>query len=82
MYNSNLKLYVLPRWEDYPLRRVTSIEVEDWLKTLKYLAAGSRAKIRNLMSTIFRHAIRWGWIGQHENPITLVRVSAKRQVGV
>jgi site-specific recombinase XerD len=30
------------------------------------------------MSTIFRHAIRWGWVGQNENPITLVRVSAKR----
>lgn len=79
VYNSNLKLYVLPRWGDYPLRRVTSIEVEDWLKTLKHLAPSSRAKIRNLMSTIFRHAIRWGWIGQHENPITLVRVSAKRK---
>ena len=78
VYNSNLKLYILPRWGDYSLRRVTSVEVEDWLKTLKHLAPGSRAKIRNLMSTIFRHAIRWGWIGQHENPIKLVRVSAKR----
>lgn len=78
VYNSNLKLYILPRWGDYPLRRVTSVEVEDWLKTLKHLAPGSRAKIRNQMSTVFRHAIRWGWIGQHENPIALVRVSGKR----
>ena len=78
VYNTNLKLYIVPRWGDYPLRRVASVEVEDWLKTLK-LAPSSRAKIRNLMSTVFRHAIRWGWIGQYENPITLVRVSAKRK---
>jgi hypothetical protein len=72
VYNTNLKLYIVPRWGEYPLRRVTSVEVEDWLKTLK-LAPGTRTKIRNMMSTIFRHAIRWGWIGQHENPIAFVR---------
>lgn len=71
-------LYIVPRWGEYPLQRVTSVEVEEWLKVLK-LAPSSRAKIRNLMSTVFCHAIRWGWIGQHENPITLVRVSAKRK---
>jgi integrase len=77
VYNTNLKLYIVPRWGEYPLRRVTSVEVEDWLKTLK-LAPGTRTKIRNMMSAIFRHAIRWGWIGQHENPIAFVRCSAKR----
>ena len=41
------------------------------------LANGSKAKIRNLMHSIFNHAIRWEW---HErNPITQVRQSAKRQ---
>jgi integrase len=78
VYNSSLKLYIVPRWGDYPLRRVTSVEVEEWLKTLK-LAPSSRTKIRNLMSTIFRHAIRWGWLGQNENPIALVRCSGKRK---
>lgn len=78
VYNSNLKLYILPRWGDYPLRRVMSVEVEEWLKTLKHLAPGSKAKIRNLMSTIFRHAIRWGWLSQNENPIALVRCSSRR----
>lgn len=78
VYNSNLKLYILPRWGDYPLRRVTSVEVEDWLKMLKHLAPGSKAKIRNLMSTIFRHAIRWGWLAQNENPIAFVRCSSRR----
>ena len=79
VYNSNLKLYILPRWGDYPLRRVSSVEVEEWLKTLKHLAPGTKAKIRNVMSTIFRHAIRWGWLGQHENPIALVRCSSRRR---
>ncbi|MHB8303801.1 MAG: tyrosine-type recombinase/integrase [Acidobacteriaceae bacterium] len=57
---------------------MSSVEVEDWLKTLK-LAPSSRAKIRNLMSTVFRHAIRWGWLNQNENPIAMVRVSSKRK---
>ncbi|MFT4111866.1 tyrosine-type recombinase/integrase [Silvibacterium sp.] len=78
-YQSNLKLYILPRWGDYPLRRVTSVEVEDWLKTLKHLAPGTKAKVRNVMSTIFRHAIRWEWLWQNENPITLVRCSSRRR---
>jgi len=28
------------------------------------------------MSAVFRHAIRYGWLGQHENPIALARVSS------
>ena len=51
--------------------------MEDWLKSLK-LSPASKAKIRNVMSMIFRHAIRWGWLGQQENPIVMVRVSRKR----
>jgi integrase len=78
VYQSNLKNHIVPRWGDYPLHRVTSVEVEDWLKSLK-LAPATKAKIRNIMSTIFRHAIRWGWLGQQENPIALVRVSTKRK---
>jgi hypothetical protein len=63
---------------DYQLRRVSSVEVEDWLKSL-LLASGTKAKLRNLMSAVFRHAIRYRWLGQHENPIAMVRVSAKRK---
>jgi integrase len=78
VYNSNLNSHILPRWGRYPLRRINSVEVEDWLKSLK-LASATKAKIRNVMSAIFRHAIRWGWLGQHENPIAFVRVSARRK---
>jgi integrase len=40
------------------------------------LARGSKAKIRNIMSALFCHAIRWEWA--EKNPITSVRQSAKR----
>ncbi len=41
------------------------------------LARGSKAKIRNIMSALYSHAIRWEWATR--NPITSVRQSAKRQ---
>lgn len=77
VYNSVLNYHIVPKWGNCSLRRITTIEVEDWLKSLK-LSPASKAKIRNVMSMIFRHAIRWGWLGQHENPIAMVRVSRKR----
>jgi integrase len=40
------------------------------------LARGSNAKIRNVMSAVFSHAIRWEWT--EKNPIKSVRQSAKR----
>jgi integrase len=51
------------------------VDVEAWLKTMP-LARGSRAKIRNLMSALFSHAIRREWT--ERNPIKSVRQSAKR----
>jgi integrase len=78
VYESNLRNHILPRWGGYELREILTVEVEEWLDRLS-LAPGSRAKLRNQMSTVFRHGIRWGWIGQHENPISLVRVGSKRR---
>jgi hypothetical protein len=43
------------------------------------LADATRAKIRNLMSVLFNHAIRYEWLEQGKNPITLVRQGAKRK---
>jgi integrase len=78
VYNSVLNHHIVPHWGGYSLRRVTSVKVEEWLKSLAS-APGTKAKIRNVMSMIFRHAIRWGWLGQHENPIVMVRVSSRRK---
>jgi site-specific recombinase XerD len=64
------------------LSEVKAVAVEQWLKTLSFengdpLARGSKAKIRNIMSALYAHAIRWEWATR--NPITSVRQSAKRQ---
>lgn len=75
-YEVYLKKWILPRWRSYRFIDVKAVDVEKWLKSLT-LARGSKAKIRNLMSALFSHAIRWEWTTR--NPITSVRQSAKRQ---
>ena len=74
-YDIYLNKWILPRWRSYRLSEVKAVDVEAWLKTLP-LARGSRAKIRNLMSALFSHAIPWEWT--ERNPIRSVRQSAKR----
>jgi len=82
-YEGYLKKWIIPRWGAYRLTDVKAVEVEKWLKTLCFkktgipLARGSKAKIRNIMSALYSHAIRWEWADK--NPITSVRQSAKRQ---
>ncbi len=68
--------WITPRWSSYRLKDIKSVVVEEWLRSLP-LANGSKAKIRNLMHTIFNHAIRWEW--HDRNPISMVRQSSKRQ---
>lgn len=74
-YEGYLKKWIGPRWGSYRLGDVKAVQVEQWLKTLP-LARGSKAKIRNIMSALYSHAIRWEWTDK--NPITQVRQSAKR----
>ena len=82
-YEGYLKKWIIPRWGTCRLTDVKAVEVEKWLKTLCFkktgipLARGSKAKIRNIMSALYSHAIRWEWADK--NPITSVRQSAKRQ---
>jgi integrase len=58
-----------------------AVHIEEWLKTLKRqdgktpLARTSKSKVRNIMSAICSHAIRYGWMKY--NPIRAVRQSAK-----
>ena len=86
-----LSQWVVPHWGKLELRAIKTVAVEQWLKTLvttkfgkpKPLAGGTREKIRDAMSSIFNHAIRWELTDR--NPITGptkrsgVRVSAKRE---
>jgi integrase len=52
------------------------LAVEEWLYKLP-MAAGTKAKLRNIMSAIFHHAMCHEWA--EKNPISLVRQSAKRE---
>jgi integrase len=74
-YDVYLRTWILPRWQSHRISEVKAVDVEAWLKLLP-LARGSRAKIRNLMSALYSHAIRWEWT--EKNPIKSVRQSAKR----
>jgi integrase len=75
-YAVYLRNWIVPVWGEHSLSDVRTVAVEDWLRTLP-LANGSRAKIRNLMSALFNHAMRYEWTDR--NPIRLVRQSAKRE---
>jgi len=75
-YEFNLEKWIIPRWGNYELGEVRTIEVESWLRGLP-LARSSCAKIRNLMSVLFNHAWRYELFDR--NPIKLVRQSAKRR---
>jgi integrase len=86
-----LNRWVLPHWGKMDLRTIKTVAVEQWLKTLmterfgepKRLAGGTKEKIRDALSSVFNHAIRWEFTDR--NPITGptkgsgVRVSAKRE---
>lgn len=84
IYLDFLRVWIRPHWATLDIREVRTVAVEEWLRQLrrkdnKPLANASRAKIRNLMSVLFNHAIRYEWLGQGKNPITHVRQSAARQ---
>jgi hypothetical protein len=67
--------HIAPRWGEKWLSDVHTVEVEEWLHSLPF-APATKSKIRNIMSAVFNHAIRYEWM--HHNPITKVRASAKR----
>ena len=79
---SVLNCWILPRWGKTAIDQIRTVAVEDWLRSLP-LARGTRSKIRNTMSVLFNHAIRWEFTDR--NPITGpvrgsgVRQSAKRE---
>lgn len=74
-YEGCLNKWNLPRWLSSRLGDMKAVRVEERLHSL-LLARGSKAKIRNIMSASYSHAIRWEFASH--NPITAVRQSAKR----
>ena len=84
VYKNFLVRWVRPAWGSLSIRAVRTIAVEHWLRQLRRtdggpLAPSTKAKIRNVMSVVFNHAIRYEWLEQGKNPILLVRQGAKRQ---
>jgi integrase len=80
-YKNIIDSHVDPRWGTDSLSSIKPIEVENWLRALtrldgKTASPGTKSKIRNVMSAMFSHAMRYGWASQ--NPITSVRTSSKR----
>jgi len=71
-----MRRWVRPRWGSCTLDEITAVEVEAWLGGLD-LARGSRAKIRNVFSLLFKHACRYELFDR--NPIRFVRQSARRR---
>ncbi len=75
-YEIYLRRWIEPRWGSMSLAEVRTMPVEDWLRLLKVqvkrtkdaaqemtpMADGTKAKIRNLMSVLFNHAIRWEFL--------------------
>jgi integrase len=56
-------------------------QIQSWLRGLKKsngqpASPGTKAKLRNMLSALFSHAIRYEWAAR--NPISSVRTSAKR----
>ena len=76
-YKGNLKLRVIPRWGDRLAVSIESLEVEQWLGSLRKsegLANGTLVKTRNVMRLMFAHALRHKLIPVNfPNPITAVR---------
>ena len=71
---TSLNVWMVPQWGDFRLSDVRTVDVENWLRGLS-LANATKAKIRNVMHSIFAHACRHEWLMR--NPISLVRQSAK-----
>jgi len=75
-YEGYLRKWIEPRWGEYSLESVRTIEVESWLRQLP-LAPSTCAKLPSVMKVLFNHARRYDLFDR--NPIELVRQSAKRR---
>lgn len=78
VYGNNLQTHIEPRWGEYRLRDITAVAVERWLEKLP-LASSSKTKLKYVMSDVYQHAIRYGWLRSDENPLLAVRQGAKRE---
>ena len=67
VYHPYLTRWIRPHWGNVNACSVRTIAVEHWLRQLRRadgipLATTTKAKIRNLFSVLFNHAIRYEWL--------------------
>ncbi len=80
-YKRSISLRILPRFGKEMATSVKPLAIEQWLRSLKHaegLANPTLAKTRNVLSLIYKHAIRHELIpnGEGSNPVALVRCSS------
>jgi len=88
LYLHNMESIIIPHWGARLIGDIEGHQVEKWLSGLKYkpregkpdkgYAPATKAKLRNQMSALYSHALRYGFI-RGTNPIENVRQSAKRE---
>jgi hypothetical protein len=78
-YATYLKTRIVPRWGSSRIQEMKAVAVERWLGSIDDLSDGTKAKIKGIMSEVFQHAIRYGWLDDGENPTFAVCQSAKRK---
>lgn len=72
IYVSVIDNWLLPQWSRWRLADFAiPVQIELWLQSLE-CADATKSKVRNIMSAIFSHAIRWGW-WKVINPLKTVR---------
>jgi integrase len=82
----NLKRHILPRWATTPIQEMEPILIEDWLAALARgaikLQNGTLKKLRGVMSIVFRHGMRHGFLprDEHANPMRYVRQSESSEM--
>jgi integrase len=76
-YRDYFKQYIIPHWRDVAVDDVKAVAVEKWLRSLPY-ADATKAKIRNHLSALFSHLIRWE-LHSRLNPIASVRQGSGRR---
>lgn len=78
-YKRYLARWVLPRWGEHTALTIQPLELETWLKELgrSGLKNQTRAKIRQVMALVYKHAQRVGFLPRTEeaNPMRFVRQS-------
>jgi hypothetical protein len=58
-YQSYFTNWIVPVWGLHRPCDVRTVQVEKWLHSLQQLAPGTKAKLRNIMSAVFSHALRY-----------------------